>query len=271
MYESILIIVKKYSIRLVVLIIILCSNCRQPISHTEKALQYYDSQHYQDAAEQFDIALTKENNSKILDPCAYLFFAGNAHYFIKNYKKAEVYFQRCIEIDSLNIFGYIGIGKIYRETGDEKEAVRFMKKAYALDNRNSYAAVNLVFTYLCINDYESAISLLINHEKKKNMNGIHWLSGEAYIMQGNYKEAYKSLEKYIYSDKSLNPMVFADLAILHTLTGNRDIAHSKIESAIFLIPLRHKNIFYYIKCAIQSDVEKDSLVDLMLKKNKIVF
>lgn len=106
-------------------------------------------------------------------------------------KQAEEDFNQALTINPANVLAFVNRGKSRAQDKAYEASDEDYKKALSLEETNLQANLGLAENMMARNDYSSATNLLskLNTLYPKN-NAIYTLRGDAYQLQGKYKEAF---------------------------------------------------------------------------------
>jgi adenylate cyclase len=137
--------------------------------------------------------------------CTHLFDAGYGWSDSRetSLEKANQLLQKALVINNSYAFIYTGMGSIYMQRGQLKEAIALRKKAVALEPNSSIAHGTLGIAYLFKRDtIDEAIAELRNANRLDPLasNYYSYFLGSAFRMKGEYEKAVEVFQKIINND-----------------------------------------------------------------------
>ena len=160
------------------------------------------------ARQRFDEAIALDPNyvTAIVElACTHLFDAGYGWSESRetSLEKANQLLQKALAINNSYAFIYTGMGSIYMQRGQLKEAIALRKKAVALEPNSSIAHGTLGIAYLFKRDtIDEAIAELRNANRLDPLasNYYSYFLGSALRMKGEYEKAVEVFQKIINND-----------------------------------------------------------------------
>jgi len=113
------------------------------------------------AGREFQVPFTIFEIQTLEDLKAYYEVEGSYAYSRQQYMKALEHYQKLIEVDPTDIHGYSGLGAVYLQLKQFKEAARALEKVlpHVADER-TLVPYSLAYAYVAIGDEEKAIKTL---------------------------------------------------------------------------------------------------------------
>ena len=126
---------------------------------------------------------------------------GSFYYYVKkNYDKAIEALNESLKIDSNKGFTWALLGHVYREMGENKEAIKLYKKAIEIEPNNPGYRKYLGLTYYKTKDYKNAIITFKNALDKNPKDSSLWNHlGGSYSTVRDYDNAIKAFEQSLKS------------------------------------------------------------------------
>ena len=157
-----------------------------------------DNSEFENALEKIQSLLGEEESEKTLNYLGILFLK------LKNYSKAEEYFQKAISLKPSFSESYSNLGIVYFEQRKYEKAVEFQKKSVELNTQNAYSFYNLAYSYQelgdiisAINNYEKAVQIRPDYaDARFNLSLLQ-------LMTENYLEGWKNYNKWIGKTKNI--------------------------------------------------------------------
>jgi len=145
--------------------------------------------------------------------------------------EAEKYCHLALEYDQFSAKAHAAMGGIYKEGGQYKMAIEWLKKAVALDNADESISIQLAGIYGLTEDYVLAEKIYKNviekHPKNWNSYGSY---GYFLMIRGRYEEAVKTYQSAL-SIVPDNTIVLNNLAVTYMYLNNFDLAAKTLELA----------------------------------------
>ncbi|MCB9284391.1 MAG: tetratricopeptide repeat protein [Lewinellaceae bacterium] len=143
---------------------------------------------------------------------------GSYYYYLRNYREAEKYCRKIIELDPSYAFAYNALANVLRHTSRDEEAISYYQKAIQLDPTVGYYYNNLGICYGKNEQYEEAAE---QYEKAIEIDPTAVRSysnlGRAYYNTGKYDLAEARLFRATQLDPSYtNPLYYLGLVYFHT-------------------------------------------------------
>ncbi|HSR17959.1 MAG TPA: tetratricopeptide repeat protein [Ignavibacteriaceae bacterium] len=185
-------------------------------------------------------AIEMLNNLPDTDEPIAVFFLGYAHYMLKEFELAKIYFLKFSELDEkteLRHEAYIYLAKIEIELKNYEKAVNYAKKAEVI--YSNFWELNLIFSiaYYHLGMYAHA---LLPVEKAIKINpreaaAYEW-AGKIYLKLGDYLKAEKNFLKYIESVEEASSDTYTKLAEACLMVKKAKAALDYFDIAIKLDP-----------------------------------
>jgi len=173
-----------------------------------------------------------------------------------NFDGALGAFNKAVEIDPDNSWGYIDKGWALNVLGDYSHALKELNKAADIDPQNPWIYVNRGVAYNFLGNYQQG---LIDEDKAANLDStISWAyidRGWSYIGLGNFNQALTDLNKAEQLDPN-NPHVYHMRAWAYNGLGNKRQALEDFDKSLALDPNNswtHWNIATYYALSGEKD------------------
>ncbi|MBN2072271.1 MAG: tetratricopeptide repeat protein [Candidatus Krumholzibacteriota bacterium] len=148
---------------------------------------------YEDALETLHFA--GENGRSDGELYTYL---GYACFELKDFSKAEKYFQLAIFKDKNDSRPLIGIANTYMKTGNYEKALEYWDRAYMLDPDDTDIPLGMSIVYINTSRFEDGVKLLEKLIKKEDFpaRALYYL-GHTRMRMGQKEKARESFEEFI--------------------------------------------------------------------------
>jgi len=181
---------------------------------------------------------------------------GVAFMNANNYEGALSAFNKAVEIDPNNSWGYIDKGWVLNVIGDFSQALKDLNKAADIDPQNPWIYVNRGVAYNFIGNYQQG---LIDENKATSLDStISWAyidRGWSYIGLGNFNQALTDLNTAAQLDPK-NPHVYHMRAWAYNGLGNKRQTLEDFDKSLVLDPNNswtHWNIAAYYALSGEKD------------------
>lgn len=164
-------------------------------------LKYYNQKNYEKSIEYFTYALP-EKTTKYIDNSGIFFFRAKARYYLKDYDKAIVDYNKAIEIKPNFDSAYNNRGFAYDEKGEYDKAIADYNKAIEINPKFDAAYNNRGSSYGKKGEYDKAFDDYNNAIGINSKNDLAFLNrGNVYYKRGEYGKVIEDYNKAI----ELNP------------------------------------------------------------------
>lgn len=166
----------------------------------EWAISEFEAENYDKALSAFETLLEIQASDKYMGAVdtAVVFNAGLTAYNAKDYEKAIMYYDKCIEMEYEGGTPYLRKYLTYSDMGDLENAEGTLVEAFQKYPEDNQVLLQLIDFYL-INEMDQEAFEYINKAKEKdNANfSLYWAEGVLYMKQDKYDEAIEALTNSI--------------------------------------------------------------------------
>jgi len=181
---------------------------------------HYDFKEYKDALFYWEkmLILHKEDvDIRVLTSI------GNCHRKLKTFAQGVAYFQRALEMDTVNFYALFGLADCYRGMNQQHKSLEFWNRILDQDPRNKVILTRAGDAYRNLGDYVKAEDY---YQRALNIEfDVYAVLGLAVIakMAGKYDDSIESLRKLVQQDPK-NYRLYIELADCWVKKGDRDRA-----------------------------------------------
>jgi len=181
---------------------------------------HYDFKEYKDALFYWEkmLILHKEDvDIRVLTSI------GNCHRKLKTFAQGVAYFQRALEMDTVNFYALFGLADCYRGMNQQHKSLEFWNRILDQDPRNKVILTRAGDAYRNLGDYLKAEDY---YQRALNIEfDVYAVLGLAVIAKiaGKYDDSIESLRKLIQQDPK-NYRLYIELADCWVKKGDRDRA-----------------------------------------------
>lgn len=134
---------------------------------------------------------------------------GNAALDSADYERAEEYYMKAIEVDSMHIDAYHKLGSLYLDILDYDSVIKYSNMAIEIDYNDAYAWNRLVIAYALKNDFDSAIELFKKHvAANPDSPHVQYHLGWLYMRIGNHISAMRHIRRAAQLGSTLAQEIF---------------------------------------------------------------
>ena len=181
---------------------------------------HYDFKEYKDALFYWEkmLILHKEDvDIRVLTSI------GNCHRKLKTFAQGVAYFQRALEMDTVNFYALFGLADCHRGMNQQHKSLEFWNRILDQDPRNKVILTRAGDAYRNLGDYVKAEDY---YQRALNIEfDVYAVLGLAVIakMAGKYDDSIESLRKLVQQDPK-NYRLYIELADCWVKKGDRDRA-----------------------------------------------
>jgi tetratricopeptide (TPR) repeat protein len=169
-------------------------------------------------------------------------YAGQAYFRLGEYDKALAAFQRMIELEPTNSFGYLNAGAVYFQQGKYEQCIPFFQKALQIQpHYMTYSNLGTAFFYL--KRYTESVPMFQKAvEMNPNDGMVMGNLADSYRWSGRKQEAMDAYDRAIalgYKELQVNPRAasaMGSLALYYAKKGDTAHALEFIQHALSIEP-----------------------------------
>jgi predicted Zn-dependent protease len=181
-----------------------------------------------------------------------------------NFKDAEIYFKRQVEMAPSNPLSHFGLGLVYKEHSDFVLAITHLKKALEMENQSPVIMRHLGETYQMNGEDQKAVSTLQTALKfDPNDKTAQYLLAVSYENLDQYHKAIKLLTRLTYLEP-VNRDVYYHLGLSHGRLNHLALAHYYF-GLYFKIERKGKKALFHFRKASEL-AEKDPVLKEKIRK-----
>ena len=146
------------------------------------------------------------------------FSIGTCYEELEDYSLAREYYRESLSIDPFYAKSYYNIGRTYLLNNSPKSALKQLKKAHKLDNKNIDFQLALADAYLMLEDYDNSLEIYkkivnINESNKQ----IHLNLITILFESGDVRAAIKYIDSIIDKFEDISDLLYIKVAFLYDI------------------------------------------------------
>ncbi len=166
----------------------------------EWAITEFEAENFDKSLIAFETLLEIQSSDKYMGlmDTAVVFNAGLTAYNAKNYEKAIMYYDKCIEMEYEGGTPYLRKYMTYSDMGDLENAEKTLIEAFQKFPEDDQVLLQLIDFYLVNEMDDNAFEYITMAKEKDDANfSLYWAEGVLYMKQDKYDEAIAALGKSI--------------------------------------------------------------------------
>ena len=128
-----------------------------------------------------------------------LYNAGYTAWAVKDYERAKMFFEKCLEADYYYENGevFAKLGDVYTNLGDAKKGAETLEQGFVKFPQSQSILIGLINYYMTSGDNADRLFILIDEAKKNEPNNasLYYVEGNIYKELKNYEKAVESYMK----------------------------------------------------------------------------
>lgn len=174
--------------------------------YISEGMNSYQFGDYSEASHLFGLAASASETAPLSEPdTTALYNAGFTAWWVKDYPRAQEYFEKCLAIGYYYDDGevYAKLADIYKNQGDAKKGAELLEKGFMEFPQSQSILIGLINYYIDNNEDPDKLFYLIGKAKENEPNNasLYYVEGNIYKELGNVE---KAVESY-YKCSDINP------------------------------------------------------------------